>query len=84
MLHNAITDPNINYSFAIFVKSHLTVSNTIFGFDRERQLQLEELTKELKRVTEETDVLKLKLKSMKSANQVLIYKILFVLYIVQE
>lgn len=36
---------------------------------RERQLQLEELTKELKRVTEETDVLKLKLKSMKSANQ---------------
>lgn len=36
---------------------------------RERQVQLEELTKELKRVTEETDVLKLKLKSMKSANQ---------------
>lgn len=36
---------------------------------RERQLQLEELTKELKRVTEETDVLKFKLKSMKSSNQ---------------
>ncbi|XP_078361086.1 uncharacterized protein LOC144645392 [Oculina patagonica] len=36
---------------------------------RERQLQLEELTKELKRVTEETDVLKSKLQSMKSSNQ---------------
>lgn len=36
---------------------------------RERQLQLEELTKELKRVTEETDVLKHKLQSMKSSNQ---------------
>lgn len=36
---------------------------------RERQLQLEELTKELKRVTEETDVLKSKLQSMKSTNQ---------------
>ena len=37
---------------------------------RERQLQLEELTKELKRVTEETGVLKSKLQSMKSSNQV--------------
>lgn len=36
---------------------------------RERQLQLEELTKELKRVTEETGVLKSKLQSMKSSNQ---------------
>ncbi|RMX51687.1 hypothetical protein pdam_00008127 [Pocillopora damicornis] len=36
---------------------------------RERQVQLEELTKELKRVTEETDVLKSKLQSMKSSNQ---------------
>lgn len=44
--------------------------NHVFGFVRERQLQLEELTKELKRVTEETDVLKFKLKSMKSSNQV--------------
>ena len=39
-------------------------------FFRERQLQLEELTKELKRVTEETGVLKSKLQSMKSSNQV--------------
>lgn len=37
---------------------------------RERQVQLEELTKELKRVTEETDLLKHKLQSMKSSNQV--------------
>lgn len=36
---------------------------------RERQVQLEELTKELKRVTEETDLLKHKLQSMKSSNQ---------------
>lgn len=36
---------------------------------RERQLQLEELTKELRRVTEETDGLKFKLQSMKSSNQ---------------
>ncbi|KAJ7387321.1 hypothetical protein OS493_004306 [Desmophyllum pertusum] len=36
---------------------------------RERQLQLEELTKELRRVTDETDVLKSKLQSMKSSNQ---------------
>ena len=37
--------------------------HTIFNF-RERQRQLEELTKELTRVTDETEVLKAKLRSL--------------------
>lgn len=45
------------------------MADTLKDKSKERQLQLEELTKELKRVTEETDILKSKLKSMKSVNQ---------------
>ena len=63
----------LNFDQEVYYFTLVILLQLLFVFmfyHRERQQQLEELTRELKRVTEESEVIKSKLVSTKSSNQV--------------